>query len=161
MKAIEIHFYSAEENVLPRQPKAPKAKKVLPAGFISAAGKLTFPAKTVAELGSDLAGTFFKVGVQEGERKAKSLYLVPTNDEQAGAFQLQQVGNRYVLALPIILQKSGIDVLKNKYAFTIDSFVYEGTAGFELQLSATPLEPKAPYTGKPRGRKRRTEETAE
>ncbi|GAB4015276.1 hypothetical protein GCM10028808_40150 [Spirosoma migulaei] len=158
MKSIDIRFFSLAENSLPKakKEKAVKAKKVILTGYISNAGKLVFPAKTTTGLGVDFENTTFKVGMQEGKRKAKSLYLVPVSDSQEDTFQVEKAAKSYTLSLPFILKKSGVDFGKSKYAFTIRLFDYEGSTAFELQLSQEDAAPKVPYTGKPRGRKPKT-----
>ena len=156
MKAINIHFFSPTENQQPtakaeKAAKPAKAKLIL-TGYISTAGKLVLPTKTVAHLGVDLSKTAFKVGMDEGKRKAKSLYLVPSSSD-AETFGFEKAAKSYTLALPFILKKSGVDFAKTKYGFTIRLFEYEGTTALELQVAPESVAPKVPYTGKPRGRK--------
>jgi hypothetical protein len=154
MKAINIHFFSPTENQQPtaKADKVAKPAKVILTGYISSAGKLVLPAKTVAHLGVDLSKTGFKVGMDEGKRKAKSLYLVPGSND-AETFTFEKAAKSYTLALPFILKKSGVDFAKTKYGFTIRLFEYEGTTAFSLQLAPEAAAAKVPYTGKPRGRK--------
>jgi len=75
MKIKAIKFFSPEENV----PKAKATSKAapLPTGYISNSGKLVFPVATLQDLEIDPESTHFKIGVQEGKRKIKSIYLVP------------------------------------------------------------------------------------
>ncbi|AUD01128.1 hypothetical protein [Spirosoma pollinicola] len=162
MKALTINFFSPAENspAIAKPSKAAKPVKVALTGYISSTGKLTLPAKTVANLGINLDETLFKVGMDQGKRKAKSLYLVPSEgDEQA--FGFEKAAKSYTLALPFILTRSGIDFSKNKYAFTIRLFEYEGKTAFALQLAAEAAEASALYTGKPRGRKPKSEQVAD
>jgi hypothetical protein len=77
-------------------------------GYISSAGKLVLPAKTVASTGVILNTTLFKVGMDEGKRKAKSLYLVPASSGPE-AFSFEKAAKSYTLVLPFILKKSGVD----------------------------------------------------
>ncbi|QIP15615.1 hypothetical protein G8759_24770 [Spirosoma aureum] len=150
MKATQIRFFSPLENNKPKEKKAKKSAPVT--GYISSAGKLVFPAKSVAQLAFDPENTKFKVGVQEGKRKIKSLYVIPATDGQEGAFELEKAAKSYSVSLPVILQKSGIDYADSKYVFTIKPFDYEdGVVGYELLLNDQ--APKPAYTGKPRGRK--------
>lgn len=154
MKALTIHFFSSTENspAKPETKKAVKAAEVVLTGYISSTGKLVIPAKTVSNLGLDLGVTLFKVGMDQGKRKAKSLYLVPAGNNQE-TFSFQKAAKSYTLALPFILTKSGIDFAKTKYAFTIRLFEYEGQTAFELELATEKAAAEVPYTGKPRGRK--------
>ncbi|GAB4029029.1 hypothetical protein [Spirosoma koreense] len=162
MKAANIRFFSPTENKQPtaKAEKATKPAKVKLSGYVSSAGKLVFPAKTVAHIGVDLDNTSFKVGMDEGKRKAKSLYLVPSSTTEE-TFVFEKAAKSYTLALPFILKKSGIDFAKTKYDFTIRLFAYEGTTAFELKVAPEAAAPKVPYTGKPRGRKPKQASDAE
>lgn len=155
MKSIDIRFFSSEENSLPKDKKAkdPKPKKVVLNGYISGAGKLVFPAKIVADLGVDIGNAAFKVGMQGGKRKAKTLYVVPAGSDQTDTFQFEKAAKSYTLSLPVILSKNGVDFKETKYVFAIHSFDYEGVVALELQLRQQEDAPKKTYTGKPRGRK--------
>jgi len=84
MKALKINFFSPTQNspTKAKSPKAAKPAKVVLRGYISSTGKLTLPAKTVANLGINLDDTLFKVGMDQGKRKAKSLYLVPASGQE-------------------------------------------------------------------------------
>ncbi|GAB4039451.1 hypothetical protein [Spirosoma gilvum] len=154
MKALDIRFFSLAENsqFKAKKVKVSKTKKIVLTGYISNAGKLVFPAKTVSNLEIDLDSTAFKVGIQQDKRKAKSLYLVPASG-QADTFQFEKAAKSYTLSLPFILKKSGVVFQKSKYGFTIRFFEHEGSTALELQLTTEVTTPKAPYTGKPRGRK--------
>ena len=155
MKAINIHFLSPTENAQPKakSEQAAKPAKVVLTGYISSVGKLVLPTNTVTNLGLDLDATPFKVGMDQGKRKAKSLYLVPASDDQE-TFSFEKGAKSYSLGLAYILNKSGVDYAKTKYTFTIRLFEYEGRTAFELQL-APEAAAKVPYAGKPRGRKPR------
>jgi hypothetical protein len=163
MKPIDIRFFSPQDNIVssPKKERVAKAKKQTLTGYISPIGKLVFPAKTVAALGIDFDNTLFKVGMPDGKRKAKSLYLVPGEDSQQDTFQFEKAAKSYTLALPFILTKSGVDFSTNKYSFVIELFDYEGSPAFVLQLSPDKATPKAAYTGKPRGRKPKAKEVAD
>lgn len=155
MKAPAIRFFSPQENQRPnhKKEKATQPKKIILTGYISTSGKLVFPAKAVAELGIDAENNTFKVGVPQGKRKAKSLYLVPTANGQDDTFQLEKAAKSYTLSLGVILKKSGVDFTQNNYSFTIDLVNYEGNTAMELQLrQQEEAAPKAAYMGKPRGR---------
>ena len=155
MKPVAIRFFSPQENKLPIQKKgkADQHKKVVLTGYISNTGKLVFPAKTVTGLGLDVDRNSFKVGMQAGKRKVKSLYLIPATDSQDDTFRLEKAAKSYTLSLPVILKTSGVDFSSTKYSFLIELFDYEGTTAFVLQLSKDEAAPKVAYTGKPRGRK--------
>lgn len=142
MKSIDIRFFVPSENSAPitEKTKAAKPKKVILTGYISSAGKLVFPAKTVSDLGRsagavDFDTTSFKVGMQDGKRKAKFLYLVPMSDTADETFQAEKAAKSYTISLPFILKKSGVDFEKSKFTFLIKLFAYEGNAAFELVLS--------------------------
>ncbi|UFH57853.1 hypothetical protein [Spirosoma sp. KNUC1025] len=134
--------------------KATKPAKVILTGYISMAGKLVLPAKTVAHIGVDLDQASFKVGMDEGKRKAKSLYLVPHSTEEK-TFTFEKAVKSYTLALPYILKKSRVDFVLTKYDFMIRLFEYENTTAFELKVTPEAAAVKVPYTSKPRGRKPR------
>ena len=154
MNAVNIRFFSPIDNSdqKTKASKAPKLLKVVLTGYISPAGKLVLPYKTAANLGIDLDKTPFKVGMDQGKRKAKSLYLVPTPSDQE-SFSFEKAAKSYTLALPLILKKSGVDYANAKYSFTIRLFEHEGTTAFELHLTPETSISKKPYTCKPRGRK--------
>lgn len=148
MKLKSIKFFTPEENSLKTEVSKPKPS---PTGYISPAGKLVLPSNTLEELGIEPETARFKIGTDEGKRKIKSLYLVPSGDE-TDTFTLARSGRGYVIPLAIILKKGGIDFAQTKYVFTVSLFNYdEGVVGYELVLAST--EPKPEYTGKPRGRK--------
>ncbi|GAB3783606.1 hypothetical protein GCM10028818_41940 [Spirosoma horti] len=162
MKALTINFFSPDENspTKAKRSKSAKPVKVELTGYISSTGKLTLPAKTTANLGINLNDTLFKVGMDQGKRKAKSLYLVPASGSEE-TFSFEKAAKSYILSLPFILTKSGVDYAKTKYTFTIHLFEYEGTIAFELQLAPETAAAKVPYTGKPRGRKAKSVQAAE
>jgi hypothetical protein len=163
MKAVDIRFFSSEENTLQKERKVKEAKlkKIVLNGYISGAGKLVFPAKIVGDLGVALENAAFKVGMQEGKRKAKSLYVVPADEAETNTFQFEKAAKSYTMSLPVILKKSGIDFKETKYVFSIDRFDYEGATALELQINPLEETPKKPYTGKPRGRKPKVQADAE
>ncbi|RZM10041.1 MAG: hypothetical protein EOO88_48675 [Pedobacter sp.] len=162
MKVLAINFFSPAENSPTKAKRSKPAKpvKVELTGYISSTGKITLPAKSVANLGINLDDTLFKVGMDQGKRKAKSLYLVQASGPEE-TFSFEKAAKSYTLSLPFILTKSGIDYAKAKYTFTIHLFEYEGTTAFELQLAPEAGSPKVPYTGKPRGRKPKSAQAAE
>jgi hypothetical protein len=150
MKAKSIKFFSPQENSEVKQRS--KTKTPTLTGYISGAGKLVFPAKTMDQLDLNPEQDRFKIGTQEGKRKIKSLFIVPTTDTESDAFALEKSAKSFNIPLSIILNKGGIDYSNTKYTFTIKPFEYDaGVTGYELQLESQ--APKAEYTGKPRGRK--------
>lgn len=158
MKPDQIKFFSPEDNSESKQKT--KAKPVSLTGYVSPTGKLVFPAKTIAQLAFDPENSQFKIGTQDGKRKIKSLYLIPDADGESESFSLEKAAKSYTISLAVILQRGKIDYAKNKYAFTINPFEYQsGVTGYELQLADQ--SPKAPYTGKPRGRKSQANAAAE
>lgn len=148
MKAPQIKFFTPEENT----PQASKiVEKAKPTGHISNSGLLVFPKATLDEIGVEPETALFKIGTAEGKRKIKSLYLIPSN-EQDGTFAFTRVGRGSGIPLPVILKRGGIDYEAAKHNFAISLFNYsEGVIGYELAIEAD--VPKEPYTGKPRGRK--------
>lgn len=157
MKTPQIKFFTPEENTPLTSKVVEKAK---PTGNISDSGLLIFPKATLEEIGVEPQTALFKIGATEGKRKIKSLYLIPT-DQQEGSFSFTRIGRGSGIALPVILKRGGIDYEAVKHIFTITIFNYsEGVVGYELAIE--PEAPKEPYTGKTRGRKRKVagEETA-
>ncbi|TDB67549.1 hypothetical protein [Arundinibacter roseus] len=151
MKAKAIKFFSPEDNVSVTEKV--KQKKEDPEGYVSPTGKLVIPLAALTELGIEPEETLFKIGAQQGKTKLKFLYLIPTTETE-GSFALQKTGRGFSIPLENILKKGRVDYQNVKYIFTISMFNYqEGVVGYELALAST--EPKAPYTGKPRGRKRK------
>lgn len=153
MKTLALSFFSSQDNSEPKKKAAKAEPKSAPlTGYLSPAGKLVFPAKTVSQLSFNPDNTRFKIGTQEGKRKIKSLYLVPADENSSDTFEMVKAAKSYTISLAVILQKGGIDFANTKYTFTIKPFTYEGgVSGYELLLSDS--TPKEPYTGKPRGRK--------
>ena len=152
MKALPLRFFSPKENSVTKEKSVVKSVPVT--GYISPAGKLVFPAKTIGQLAFDPDTVRFKIGTQEGKRKIKSLYLIPATDEQDDAFELTKAAKSYVIPMASILQRSSLNFADTKYTFTVKAFDYqEGVTGYELQLNDQ--TPKPEYTGKPRGRKRK------
>jgi hypothetical protein len=153
MKTPQIKFFTPEENA-PRTAKS--VVKAKPTGHISESGMLIFPKATLEEIGVEPQTAFFKIGTAEGKRKIKSLYLIPS-EEQEGVFSFTRVGRGSGIALPVILKRGGIDYEAVKHVFAVTIFNYsEGVIGYELEIQAE--APKEPYTGKPRGRKRKESE---
>ena len=163
MKNIEIDFFSAHENkpAAEKKTKAAKAENPVLTGYISPSGKLVLPARTVAQLDVDIDNAAFKIGKQQGKRKAKSLYMVPESGDQTDTFQFTKAAKSYTMLLPVILQKNGVDFTKAKYNFTVSPFDYQEKTALELKLTKEETGPKKPYTGKPRGRKPKVQEASE
>lgn len=163
MKSLDIRFFSPSENSTPKEKNAntSKGQKVTLTGYISGSGKLVLPNKTVSNLGVDLDNSVFRVGMQEGKRIAKSLYVVPSNNDQTDTFQFEKAAKSYTLALPFILRKNKVDFEKSKFTFTISFFEYDGTTALELQITAKKTSSITLDTGKPRGRKSKEKDSVE
>jgi hypothetical protein len=131
MPPKDIRFFSPEEN----QPKSKETikKKALPTGYISTKGKIIFPSATIEELGIEPESTKFQVGTDQGKRKIKNLYLIPTDGPNA--FSIVRTGRGYSLPLEVILSKGGIDFNANRYTFTTSIFHHEGIVGYTLTIS--------------------------
>lgn len=156
MKSTDIHFYSPAENSVAKEKSAPKPVSIT--GHISTGGKLVFPNKSIAQLPFDAETVRFQIGSQGGKRKIKSLYLITASEDQADAFSLVKAAKSYTIPLALILQKGGIDYADTKYTFVVKPFTYQDNMpGYELILKNN--KPKPVYTGKPRGRKPKTENT--
>ncbi|SEJ32896.1 hypothetical protein SAMN05216327_108302 [Dyadobacter sp. SG02] len=149
MKLKAIKFFSPEENV-PKVKTTPKAAP-LPTGYISNSGKLVFPAAALGDLVIDQESANFKIGIPEGKRKIKSVYLIPaSNSDQT--FSFEKSGRGHVIPLATILKKGGVDFESQKLVFKISTFDFDqATKGYELAIETE--APKPVYTGKPRGRK--------
>ena len=162
MKDIAIDFFSAQENKPTKEAneKAAKAAKPVLSGYISPSGKVVLPARTVAQLAIDIDNVAFKVGKPQGKRKAKSLYMVPENDNQTDTFRFEKAAKSYTMLLPLILQNNGVDYTAGKFTFVVKPFDYNEKTALELKLTKEETEPKKPYTGKPRGRKPKSKESA-
>ncbi|KAA6439838.1 hypothetical protein FEM33_10320 [Dyadobacter flavalbus] len=146
MKAKAIKFFSPQENNSKVEVSKPKLT-----GYISGSGKIILPVIALQELDIEAEKARFKIGTDQGKRKFKSVYLIPSEDENE-TFALVKSGRGYVIPLGKILKQGGIDFENNKYTFAINPFHYdEGVVGYELTLSSE--EPAAPATGKRRGRK--------
>jgi len=130
------------------------AKPILLTGYISLTGKLVIPTKTVQAI-SDLSGVqAMKVGSQAGKRKLTVLYLMPTNEPDAEGFAVTTTPRGLTIELAHILTIGRVDYKTGKYSFTLTPFSYQkDITGYELALTAKNAQPKAPYMGKPRGRK--------
>ncbi|GAB3220677.1 hypothetical protein [Spirosoma arcticum] len=153
MKPVAIQFFSPSDNTKSsQQPTAKQTRKVFLTGSISATGKLILSHKTVDQLALDPTATRFKIGMEQGKRKIKSLYLIPTQEDVSDSFELVKKTNSYSITLALILQKGGVEYQKIPYVFTIHPFAHEdGVTGYELRLNTQ--TPKPAYTGKPRGRR--------
>ncbi|AXE20137.1 hypothetical protein DR864_21485 [Runella rosea] len=156
MKITSLKFFSPKENSKPVVEKKVSKPTILK-GYISPAGKLVFPDKTVDKLGFDPSNTHFKIGSQAGKRKLSSLYLVPATSDESDVFKMTKAAKSYSIPLGIILNSGGVDYATTKYSFIINSFEYEGVTAYELQLvkdqGSKQSAEKPAYTGKPRGRK--------
>lgn len=150
MKGKNLRFFTPEEN----QPKIERRTKTkpLPTGYISSTGKLIFSTTTLEELGLAPDEMHFQLGTDQGKRKIKALYLIPTDSEEA--FSIVRTGRGYALPLGVILTKGGIEFSTRKYIFVASIFLHDGSTAYALEISEEQQTEKTPYTGKPRGRKR-------
>jgi hypothetical protein len=153
MKLKAIKFFSPEENV--SKTKAAEKEASLPTGYISNSGKLVFPAIVLRDLEIDPESAHFKIGMQEGKRKIKSVYLIPAASSDQ-TFSFEKSGRGHVIPLAIILKRGNVHFESEKLIFKISTFDFDqSTNGFELVIEAE--APKTEYTGKPRGRKPRVQ----
>lgn len=151
-----IHFFTQADNQSAAKPaKAKKAAKLIPlTGYVSATGKLVLPTKTLQAINESGAIQAMKVGSPAGKRKLTMLYLVPTDEQDTEGFPLVTAAKSATIDLGQILRDGRIKYKDEKYDFTLTPFTYEaGLTGYELELTTRSSKPKAPYTGKPRGRK--------
>jgi hypothetical protein len=82
------------------------------------------------------------------------LYLVPTDEQDVEGFAVTTTPRGLTIELAHILTSGRVDYKTEKYSFTLTPFAYQaGITGYELALTAQRAQPKAPYMGKPRGRK--------
>lgn len=152
----DIRFFTQADNKsISKTAKADKVAKSIPlTGYLSPTGKLVLPTKTVQAIG-DLGGVqAMKVGSQVGKRKLTVFYLIPTDEQDAEGFPVATTPRGLTIELAHILTSGRVDYKTGKYSFTLTPFDYqEGMTGYELALTAQHAQPKAPYMGKPRGRK--------
>jgi len=152
----DIRFFTQADNqAATKTAKADKAvKSTLLTGYLSPTGKLVLPTKTVQAASNLSSVQAMKVGSPAGKRKLITLYLVPTDEQDAEGFAVTTTPRGLTIELAQILANGRVDYKTNKYSFTLTPFAYqEGITGYELALTAQRAQPKAPYTGKPRGRK--------
>lgn len=152
----DIRFFTQADNqAVTNTAKVAKAVKAAPlTGYVSPTGKLVLPTKTVQAI-SDLASVqAMKVGSQADKRKLTVLYMVPTDEQDVEGFAVTSTPRGLTIELAQILTSGRVDYKTEKYSFTLTPFAYqEGITGYELALTAKRAQPKAPYMGKPRGRK--------
>ncbi|CCH01979.1 hypothetical protein FAES_3978 [Fibrella aestuarina BUZ 2] len=152
MPSIDLRFFAPEDNAKPKPIRESKAPKLVKApGHISTDGKLVLPQKSVIQLGFDPLSIRFKIGAEQGKRKIKVLYMIPSQ-EQSGTFTFAQAAKSYTLSLGILLKKNGLDYATKKYGFSIVPFSFEeDVTGYELRFDEPADKPV--YTGKKRGPK--------
>jgi len=154
MPAIRF-FTPADNQAAATTAKADKLAKSAPlTGYVSPTGKLVLPTKTVQAASNLSSIQAMKVGSSAGKRKLTALYLIPTDKRDAEGFPVVATPRGITIELARILTEGGINYKVDKYSFTLIPFADEaGTSGYKLQLTTPHAEEKAPYTGKPRGRK--------
>jgi len=148
-------FTQADNQPETKQEKAKTATKLIPlTGYVSATGKLVLPNKTLQAINESGTLQAMKVGSPIGKRKLTVLYLVPTNEQDTEGFPVVAAARGATIDLGQILHNGRIKYKAEKYNFTLTPFTYEaGVTGYELELTTQSSKPKAPYMGKPRGRK--------
>lgn len=155
---LNIRFFTQADNQsVSTTAKVKKVKDPAPlTGYVSNTGKLVLPTKTVQAI-SDLASVqAMKVGSPAGKRKMTVLYLIPTDEQDTEGFPVVATPRGVNIELAHILTGGRINYKTEKYSFILIPFADQaGTTGYELRLTTPRAEEKAPYTGKPRGRKPR------
>jgi hypothetical protein len=154
MKEKKIRFFSPQDNEETKPKPAKEPKEAAPTSSISLTGRLVFPIKTVEKLGIEPKETRFRVGVEEGKRKVKSLYLVPTTDDSSDVFEMVKIGRSYTIPLQGILKNLNLDYTTTLFIFSVKPFSYEDSASaFELALTEQQERVKKEGEPKKRGRK--------
>ncbi|WP_234734193.1 hypothetical protein [Tellurirhabdus bombi] len=154
MKEKKIRFFSPQDNEETKPKPAKEQKEAAPTASISLTGRLIFPIKTIEKLDVNPETTRFRVGVEEGKRKVKSLYLVPATDDSADVFELVKIGRSYTIPLQGILKNLNLDYTTTLFIFSVKSFDYEDSArAFELALTEQQERVKKEGEPKKRGRK--------
>ncbi|PRY20401.1 hypothetical protein CLV58_1588 [Spirosoma oryzae] len=150
----DIRFFTQADNKAVSA-KADKVAKSVPlTGYFSPTGKLVLPTKTVQAMSDLNSVRAIKIGSPAEKRKLTVLYLIPTDEQDAEGFPVTSTPRGLTIELAQILTSGRVDYKTEKYSFTLKPFAYqEGTTGYELSLTAKLAQPKAPYMGKPRGRK--------
>lgn len=132
MKIKAIKFFTPEENISKAKP-VEKSMHV-PTGHISGLGKLVFPAVTLRELKIEPDATHFKIGVQEGKKKIKSIYLLPS-ERTDQTFSFEKSGRGHVISLGTILKNGGINFDSGKLIFKVLPFDFDTSIkGYELAI---------------------------
>ncbi len=127
MKPVTIQFFSPQENQpLGQQGATKKTSQAVLTGSISPTGRLLFSPKTIDQLAIDPTTIRFKIGTDKGKRKIKTLYLLPTTEDDSDTFELVKKTNSYSITLAVILQKGGVDYKQTTYIFTLEPFAYQG-----------------------------------
>lgn len=159
MKNPSIVFFSLSDNTAEKVEKKtlPAKKRINAKGYISSTGKLVLPYQNLEGFPLDLGNSSFQLGIDANTRKAKSLFLIPASGD-SNLFSFESAAKSWTLKVPFLLQKSGIEFEKKKYSFFARVFDFEGVKSLELVLTVEKTEPKLPYTGKPRGRKKKVAE---
>lgn len=154
MKMKALRFFSPEDNIVKVEGEK-KQIKPIPTGYISKAGKLVFPMRSLTLLEFNPDTIAFQIGAEEGKRKLKSIFMVPAKAGDDKAFTLTKSAKSYSIPFEVILKRRGVDYNSTKYIFDIVSFEYEeGVLGYELQLSEeAPKPPIEEGVVRRRGRK--------
>ncbi|GAA4419657.1 hypothetical protein GCM10023187_54180 [Nibrella viscosa] len=102
----------------------------------------------------DTANKKFKVGTEERKRAFKTLFLVPTEQDDPEAFELAKTGRGQTIALAGFFDKVGLDYENTQYEFTIKPFSQEDVSGYELNLTGEGTPRQKPEGGSRRGRRK-------
>lgn len=153
MKQKRLKFFTPQDNEVAKPKEAPQESA--PTSTISKTGRLTFPQKTLEDLGIEPNNTRYRIGTEDRKRKFKSLFLLQVDGDDQDAFTLVKTGRGYTIPLSGIFDKLGLDYANQQYVFAIKSFSYEnGESGYELQLSEEASPRQKPEGGGKRGRKK-------
>ncbi|RYF70037.1 MAG: hypothetical protein EOO39_16460 [Cytophagaceae bacterium] len=157
MTLSDVQFFSPADNAA--QGSTPEAAAPKLTGYISSSGKLTLPSSTLDRLGLEASVSAFRVGTDAGKRRIKTLYLVPAQEDAPDGFVMGQGAKSRFIQLGSQLKRNGLDFSALRYRFSVSPFEYEGQRAFALRLTEDKgtRQPKAPYMGKPRGRKKKAQ----
>ncbi|WP_266366349.1 hypothetical protein [Tellurirhabdus rosea] len=155
MKERKLRFFSPNENVEKTQ-KVSKKEEPLTCS-ISLTGRLVFPLSTAEQLGMTDENTDYRIGMEEGKRKVKSLYLVPADTQGDDTFKFVKTGRSFTVPLHGILKSLNLDYTTTLFTFAVTPFSFgNGVSGLELKLAGQVEREKREGEPKKRGRKPRS-----
>jgi bifunctional DNA-binding transcriptional regulator/antitoxin component of YhaV-PrlF toxin-antitoxin module len=127
----KIRFFSPVDNADEAPLEAPKETTFTTT--VTKTGRLAFPQKLMEGLRIDPSKPHYKVGTVNRRKGVKALYLMPTEEGDAEAFELSKTGRGYSIPLKGVLQKIGLNFQDHEYTFTVTPYDYgDGVSGFEL-----------------------------